>query len=76
MAAGMTGEAKGTDVESIERELDRLFSLNGRHPVLFWSRWDELVARHHLNRKQADALMARRVPPPRPTQPPRAVGTL
>jgi hypothetical protein len=57
-----------TRVESIEREVDRLFSLNGRHPVLFWSRWDELVAKHQLNKKQADALMSRRVPPPRPTK--------
>jgi hypothetical protein len=54
-------------VETIEREVDRLFSLSGRHPVLFWSHWDELVALHQLNKRQADALMSRRVPPPRPS---------
>jgi hypothetical protein len=61
-------------METIERELDRLFSLSGRHPMLFWSRWDELVALHQLNQKQADALMSRRVPPPRPAKPLRPVG--
>jgi hypothetical protein len=60
-------------METIERELDRLFSLSGRHPMLFWSRWDELVALHQLNQKQADALMSRRVPPPRPAKPLRPV---
>jgi len=66
----------GTYVESIERELDRLFSLSGRHPMLFWLHWDELVAAHQLSQKQADALMSRRVPPPRPSRPLRSVDGL
>jgi len=52
-------------MERLDQQVERLFSNTARHPLLFWSHWESFVSRHHLDPKQADALLWNRNPPPR-----------
>jgi len=52
-------------MESLDRQVERLFSDTMRHPLLFWSHWEHFVIRHHLDARQADALLWNRHPPKR-----------
>lgn len=56
-------------METLDRQVDRLFSNTARHPLLFWSHWECFVRRHQLDPKQADALLWNRYPPQRPIPP-------
>jgi len=52
-------------MESLDRQVERLFRDTMRLPLLFSSHWEDFVLRHHLDARQADALLWNRNPPKR-----------
>ena len=56
-------------MESLDRQVERLFRDTMRHPLLFWSHWEDFIRRHQLGPRQADALLWNRMPPERPEAP-------
>jgi len=64
-ARNQNDRRENSPMESLDRQVERLFSDTMRHPLLFWSHWEHFVIRHHLDPKQADALLWNRTPPQR-----------
>lgn len=52
-------------MESLDLQVERLFSDTMRHPLLFWALWEHFVSRHHLSPRQAEALLWNRLAPRR-----------